>query len=50
MIARRGGISYTELKALDVDEFFVTLVNCEKEIAAETSANEKAIEKAKKRK
>ena len=47
MVSRRGGVGYNELKALNVKEFFVTLVNCEAEIADEIKANEKAINKQK---
>ena len=46
-IARRGGIGYTELKALDVFEFFVTLVNYEEDINAEIRAQKKALKKRK---
>ena len=40
-VARRGGISYTELGALDIFEFFVTLVNYEDEMDAEIKASKK---------
>ena len=44
-VARRGGVSYTELRAMDVFEFFLTLVSFEKEIADEIEANNKAMKK-----
>ena len=47
-VAGRGGISYTELKTLDVSEFFVMLVNFEEEIAAEIKANKKLMNKNRK--
>jgi len=31
-ISKRGGISYLELKTLDIHEFFVMLINYEKEL------------------
>lgn len=46
-IAKRGGISYPELKALDVFEFFVTLAAFEEEIAAEMKAHKKLLNKSK---
>lgn len=43
----RGGITYTELKALDVFEFFISLVNYEEEIKEEIAARKKAAGKNK---
>lgn len=37
----RGGISYPELKALDVQEFFVMLTNYEEEVKKEAAAAKK---------
>ena len=47
-ISRRGAISYNELGALDVKEFFVTLVNYEEEIKEEEKAHRKAMSRLKK--
>ena len=46
-ISNRGGISYTELKTLDIKEFYVLLVNFEKEIDDEKAAYNKSINKRK---
>lgn len=46
-VARRGGISYPELKALDVVEFFVTLAAYEAELKEELAAHNKAMKKHK---
>ena len=47
-IARKGGISYTELKALDVFEFFIMLANYEEEVNREIKQAKNSLNKNKK--
>jgi len=44
----RGGITFTELKAMDVFEFFITLTNYEEEIDKEVKRLEAIKNKNKK--
>lgn len=44
-VSRRGGVSVGELRAMDITQFFITLVNYEEEIDAEIKANKEAINK-----
>jgi len=44
-VSRRGGVSYEELKALDVKEFFVMLVNFEEEVEREIAEHKKLMNK-----
>lgn len=47
-ISQKGGISYVELKSLDVREFFILVVEFEAEVAREKANRKKAISRKKK--
>lgn len=49
-LAKEGGVSYAELGRMDIEEFFISLVNYEEELEAKKKAAKKALNSSRNKK